>query len=341
MSVADFQFGGLALSVFMAVAAVGVLIALGTFALRKAGPMGGVLWGGALVLVGVVAALIVSDRSSGEHNAERRAIEARAAELTARAISPGSALACLDAIANAEVETACEKTLFASPETVAVALTYIDARLSLLASSMALAERDSSYRPPLERMRRAIEDDYFGLAAQVMTTRGCTPTRCLEFALLKNTTRIVSNMQARTFDVRVGLHAAAWANGAALAATPPPSSPPSMASTVPGGPAGLASMPPPVLPIATAASPAAPPPKGIDFPSAASIPPVSIMSAEPANSPQAEPRPAAAPPPRRPPPQIQQSRRQQREAASPPPAAPPLSVVPQQLPPPPQTSGSR
>jgi hypothetical protein len=47
--------------------------------------------------------------------AERQALEARAFELTARAMAPGSALACLDAMAGDVVEDACEKAVFASP----------------------------------------------------------------------------------------------------------------------------------------------------------------------------------------------------------------------------------
>ena len=38
--------------------------------------------------------------------AERRSIEMRGAELTVRAMAPGSALACLDAVAGATIETA-------------------------------------------------------------------------------------------------------------------------------------------------------------------------------------------------------------------------------------------
>jgi citrate synthase len=49
-----------------------------------------------------------------------------------------SALGCLDAVASALVENACERPLFASAEAVAAAVEYVDARFSLLASSAAL-----------------------------------------------------------------------------------------------------------------------------------------------------------------------------------------------------------
>src|SRR5215203_7178831 len=74
-----------------------------------------------------------------EQAADRRSLETRLAELTARSLAPGSALGCLDAVASALVENACERPLFASPEAVAAAVEYVDARFSLLASSTALA----------------------------------------------------------------------------------------------------------------------------------------------------------------------------------------------------------
>src|SRR5215813_12141738 len=63
--------------------------------------------------------------------AERRALDQRAFELTARALLPGSTLACLDGAAGEAVETACEKALFAGPETTAAAVSYVAAQLSL------------------------------------------------------------------------------------------------------------------------------------------------------------------------------------------------------------------
>ena len=224
----DLVTGAFALSVFAAGAAVAVLVVLGVIAFRRAGEVGtsGALWRGALVLVGAVLAWMLLDRSSvrEEFAAERRAIETRAAELTARAIAPGSALACLDAVANVAVETACEKALFASPEAVAAAVAYVDARLSLLIASGRLAERDPGYRPSLERLRRAIEADRFGLVAHVLMTRGCNGGDCADLKLLRSTGRILANMKARTFDARVNVHAAAWhpAGAAVAAATPAP-----------------------------------------------------------------------------------------------------------------------
>ena len=77
---------------------------------------------------------------------ERRALDHRAAELVGRAIAPGSAIACLEATNTETVEGACERAVFASPETVAAATAYMAARLSLLADAHEYtARRDQSY----------------------------------------------------------------------------------------------------------------------------------------------------------------------------------------------------
>src|SRR5262245_40512537 len=140
----DFLAGNLA--VIIAPAVVVVLAALGFYAFRRVGPgtLAGMLAGSALVLLGALVTAVLSWRDDA---ALRRSVETRAAELTIRAIAPGSALACLDAVANPDVETACERALFASPEAVAVAVAYIDAKISLLDASAALAARDPSHQP--------------------------------------------------------------------------------------------------------------------------------------------------------------------------------------------------
>jgi hypothetical protein len=313
-------------------AAVAALVAFGPSLLRRPGAVTGALWGGALVIVGGLTAALLVGNPLSDSSAERRALEARAAELTMRAITPGSALACLDAVANFDVEVACEKALFASPEAVAAALAYLDARISLLKAITTLAKRDASYDPPLERMRHAIEVDRFGMSAQVLMTRGCKAATCDDLRLLRNTGPILANMKARTFDSHVTAHASTWnPNGGAMATASLP-------------PLGVGMPTLPAAPTTTGASPVAsqgvPVPSKFDFPSAASIPPVSIMNAEPAGPPATEPQPeqsATPTPPRRP----QNAPRRQSARETPPPstAPPPLSVVPPA--PPPQTSGAR
>ena len=132
----DVATGTFALMLFSAGAAAVVLAILVRFVVRRAGQSGlaSVFWVCGLALVGAMLVYALLERSMGnDQAAERRAIEARAAELTARSLASGSALGCLDAVANMLVEEACERPLFASPEAVAAAVAYVDARLSLLA----------------------------------------------------------------------------------------------------------------------------------------------------------------------------------------------------------------
>ena len=290
----DFVTGALALSVLVLGAVLAVLAVLGVIAFRRAGAEGptGAMWRTALVLVGAVLAWVLLDRSaSWEHAANRRAFDARAGELTARAIAPGSALACLDAVASGPVEAACEKALFASPEATAAAIAYVDARFSLLSAGIALAARDPNYEPALQRLRRAIEFDRYGLVAHVLTTRGCNASDCPDLQLLRDPARILANMKARSFDAQIATRGAGWhPPGGALASAPAPVATPDFAPRLPDQTIGAA--PPSVLP-------AAPPPNvplasRYDFPSSASIPPISIMNAEPPLP--AEPRAAATPP---------------------------------------------
>jgi hypothetical protein len=323
-----------ALAMFLGGAALAVFAVLVIYLIRRAGLAGivGVLGGAGLVLVGAMLAAVLLDRQlTRDQAADRRAIELRSAELTARAIAPGSALACLDGMTSV-VETACEKALFATPEAVASAVDYVDARLSLLAASAPLAERDKTFRPVFDRLRRSLEADRFGLVAHVLATRGCSPTDCADLALLHDIDRVVANMKAQIFEGQVGVHALAWqpnaSNGPGLAAASPPSttglSPMSAVPTTAGGPV----------------------PGKFDFPSAASIPPVSIMNAEPGSPPAVVAKPAAAPAPKRTPVRRQAAKPPVRAAAPAPPPSPPLNTAPpapqqQAAPPePPQTSGS-
>ena len=286
------------------------------------------LWRGTLVVAGALLVWVGVDRwVVHEHAAARRALDARAAELTARALVPGSALACLDGVASASVEAACERALFAGPETIAAALAYADARLSLLADGMAVAARDPAYAQTLERARWAVEADRFGIMAQVLAMRGCDASQCPAFALLRNPARLAANLGGRTFETNVVLHAASWrSDGAALAAIPP--SAPVARSTLPSAPA--ASVAPPPAASTPTGTPVA---TRYDFPSSASIPPVSIMDAEPplpAGAGQsATPLPRPQPTPRRP---------AAREAAAP--LAPPVPIAPPQPAPAPGASSS-
>jgi hypothetical protein len=340
----DVATGAFALMVFSAGVAVVILIVLARFMLRRAGQggMGGALWVCGLLLVGGMFAYVLNERFTlREQAAERRAIEARAAELTNHSLAPGSALGCLDAVASIVVENACERPLFASPEAVAAAVAYVDARFSLLVASTPVAERDPSYQPAFERLRRSLEADRYGLVAHVLMTRGCDGPECAELRLLRDPTRVVANMRGRAFEASLGAHALTWqSNGASTGvASATPSSPPQQQS-----PLSPPTVPPmatigagPGTPVTSGGPGAASPPK-FDFPSASSIPPVSIMSAEPGtpDSRSTPPKRSAAPPTRR------QSAREPAAAPSPsqlphapPPPSPPTQITPEIAPEPP------
>jgi len=212
-----------------------------------------------VVIVACAAWLFVDHSARQERAAERRDLDMRAAELVARTLAPASPLACVDTNAGEAVEGACEKSIFATPETVAATLAYTNARLSLLADGLDYARRrDSGYEIALTGLRRAVEADRYGLVAHVLSTRdGCTAEQCDGFALLRDPALVKANMNAHTYEKNVERYAAAWSE-------PKISAP-------------VAALPAPAVP-ATPAVAAGP---KIDFPSAASIPPVSIMNAEP------------------------------------------------------------
>jgi hypothetical protein len=163
--------------------------------------------GVALVIVSIQA---VTDRwARDDLAAERRALDARAFELSSLASMRGSALVCLGA--DNMDETSCEKTLFARPESTASAISYVAAQITLLADGAAFAQREPSYLPTLSHLRRSIESDRFGLVAQALSVRAdCTPDHCVAFALLTETARVRANLLQRSYDHHVMRHAPGW-----------------------------------------------------------------------------------------------------------------------------------
>jgi hypothetical protein len=222
--------------------------------------------------------LMMRDRAE-----DRRALDARVAELTLRTIAPGSALACLGTSAGDVVEAACEKTLFANPESVAAAVIYADARLTLLGDANDFAARGNDYEQAISTLQRPVEADRFGFYAHALSARpGCSADACdAADLLLQDSSRILANLKDGTFQSHVGRHALTWER--------------------PGGPAlaGASSTPaaPGVVAGHTAATTSA------DFPTASSIPPISIMNNEPGmpgqNGMDNEAKPAPKPAPAR------------------------------------------
>jgi hypothetical protein len=267
----DPEVGSSALRLWMAAGSAALLVTACTlaFARSKTTPLQALERASFIVIAAALGGIIAwsfLDRSAGHDNdADRRALELRAGELTAHALAPGSALPCLDAVAGDDVETACEKSLFASPASVAVATSYVAARLALLSDMVAYVKRGGgSIDSTLLPLRRAVEADRFGFLAHALAVRdGCTSQDCKAVAVLSDASHIRDNLNASTFDDYLNRYLTAW--------NQPADTPVVDAATQPGVQA-----PHKIV--------------NIDFPTAASIPAVSIMNPEPAG----KPAPAAA-----------------------------------------------
>jgi hypothetical protein len=208
---------------FCAMIAVAVIVAVG-----RAGTVAFVttLFRVAVVLIGVYAGLYYIQRQSREeHLAARHALDERSAALMARAIAPGSALSCLDELAGEAVEAACEKAVFATPEAVAAAVSYVTAKLDLLADGTEHAEHvDANFATDLVPLRTALELDRFGLVAHVLAQReGCTEESCDALKRLDDSSHVLANLRDHTFDGQVTKFTALWNS-------PPPVASPAMAA---------------------------------------------------------------------------------------------------------------
>jgi hypothetical protein len=173
-------------------------------------------------------------------------------------------LACLDAVAGEGLETACEKSLFASPASVAAGISYVVARLTLLSDVVAYEKRSGAdIDSVLLPLRRSLEADRFGFLAHALAVRdGCTSRECKALAYLHDSGRLRANLSGGTFERFLERYQTVWAQE--------PESP--VADAAHADPAATAQL-------------GAPGQKkvlvNIDFPTAASIPPVSIMTPEP------------------------------------------------------------
>ena len=185
-----------------------------------------------------------------------------------------AAATCLDGLAGETVEAACERAVFASAESTASAVSHAAAQLSTLAAfgGSTSGQATSSERRAL---MRGLEQDRYGIVAQVLIVRdGCSPNNCSILGLLSDPARIRANMAERLYDGMVARYSPGWANVSSQA---------SAGAWLPSQPTGRSTT--------------------ADFPSSASIPPVSIMTPEPATrtalppasaTPSPAPRPAGA-----------------------------------------------
>jgi hypothetical protein len=193
------------------------------------------------------------------------------------------ALSCVDDLAGEAVLTSCEKVLFSSPETVAAALSYAASQITRLTAFGDVGAANESMTPELAALRHAVEQDRYGLMAYVLAVRDrCSPSDCAAFRSLTDRRQIAANMDEKLYESQIARYALTW-----NLPLPAPSLP--VAALVPGVPTGK--------------------PTNAEFPSAASTPPVSIMTPEPgvattssapraanpaANAPASPPRPAPA-----------------------------------------------
>lgn len=262
----DPEIGSSALRLWVAAGSAALLVFICALAFdwtrtRTVARIGVVVLGA--VLGATLAWAFLDAASVRDRDAERRALETRAAELTAQSVAPGSPLACLNGLAGDDVEAACEKALFASPATVAGATSYVAARLALLADIVAYTKRGGAHiNSVLLPLRHSLEADRFGFVAHTLVVADrCTGDHCAALALLDNASQVRANLSGQTLDRYLDRYLTVWAQ--------PPTAP--VADATPTG----ATEPPSHKMV------------NIDFPTAASIPPVSIMNPEPAGPPTA------------------------------------------------------
>ncbi len=224
-----------------------------------------ILLGGALS--GSLVWAFLASATLRDQNAELSALKLRAAQLTAQSLVPGSPLACLDAIAGDTVQAACEGAIFASPASVAAAISYVAAQFVLLSDMTDFAKRGGSrIDDALLPLRHALQADPFGFLAHVLVARdNCTSENCPALALLPDPSHVRTNIIAQTLRHYLDRYRDLWARS-------------------PDGPVADA----------TGALPPGAAEKrkvsvNVDFPSAASIPPISIMNPEPKAPVDAEP----------------------------------------------------
>ena len=195
------------------------------------------------------------------HQTLERALESRIDELSARALAPGSPFACLDPSIGESIQASCEHEVFASPATVATELSYVWSELTLVSDVAAAPAKNAVVERATLSLRQSLEADRFGFLAYLLATRnGCTSAKCPALDVLKDPAHVRLNIVAHTFDHYIANYREAWskaedAAAARLVAAPEPN--------------GY----PPVLENRKFVD--------INFPSAASIPPIHIMTSDP------------------------------------------------------------
>jgi hypothetical protein len=325
------EIGASTLRLWVAAGSAALLVAFIAVAVRTRARTSTTLRVGLIVLAALAGATFSwAFLAGGERGDARADLEMRARALRYQALAPGSPLACLDGLAGESIEVACEREIFASPASLATTISYTAARLALLSDIVAYGSRyAANVDDILLPLRRSLEVDRFGILAHVLATRdGCTSENCKELALFGDSRRLRANLADATLPRFLEHYLLVWSK--------PPDA--AVADAKPAQPTALAQAPA-----------QAPHPVNIDFPTAASIPAISIMNPEPTGPVLPGVAAAAAANPNGP---QAGSRRAKKQAANPPPpmsapapaANPPPAVDPiwpEPVPPPPsQTTAS-
>ena len=233
-----------------------------------------------ITLVSLSIAVTLAMRGIGKNTGggDEASVRSAITQLSGAAVVSLPALACVDDLAGDVVLAACERVLFGSADSVAAAVSYAASRLDQLTAHGAVTTADKTPRDQIT-LRRSIERDRYGLMSYVLLARDqCEPAACAAFASLSDRSKIVANMDERVYAGLIARYAPGW-NTPAAAMT--------------GALSGL----PPSVPTGK--------PTTADFPSANSIPPITIMTPEPplaaarppvAAKKQAAPKAAARPP---------------------------------------------
>jgi hypothetical protein len=228
----------------------------------------------ALLAIGVAATVVLRDAEPAQKTAASAASPARQLATTLPVLS------CLDELAGEMVLAACEKSLFASPDTVAAAVSASAALVDRLTSYGDVGNANREAPPDLATLRTAVERDRYGLVAYVLQSRDrCTPDACFAYPSIPDHKQIASNMGERFYEGLLTRYAPAW--------NAPPA--PAGVSAVPGV-ASLSGLPP-SLPTGK--------PTNAEFPSSSSIPPISIMTDTPVRAPAADAKAAPRPAPKK------------------------------------------
>jgi hypothetical protein len=264
-----------------------------------------------LLSIAVAAAATIRGFGPGGQSGSAESSAPQATNLTL------PALACVDDLAGDAVLNACEKSLFGSAESTAAAVSYAASQISRLTALGDVAAANKNLTPELQALRRAVEHDRYGLMAYALMARDrCTPSDCAAFRALTDSHQIAANMDERVYEGIIVRYTSTWN-------APPPSASAPVAALIPGVPTGK--------------------PTNAEFPTAASTPPVSIMTPEPVAKPPAPPKPpvaaAAAPTTLLPPPgapAATMAAAKKPPAPKPPraaaPASAPVSIAPPQAP---------